>query len=270
MKHRSVIAYVIVAAALFSLPQLSHDLRALKGAVGAHLHRELLHTFLSLPVGEPSAAVRAERPAEPLLASCPRELSGAKAAKAARVGASGRAEGRADGKGFEQSAMIGDPARDPINNVASVDIEKAAGKAVKSLEEVKVETEVAMIIPPESGIDPRGVARALASNGGARVEADRFRAEAEGLRVAYASGARFEANGPEWQKAVEDATRKLNSSLPGVYEFRVVRDGAKTRVLKFKCSECPSTAPRLPRAPRQVAVDVLVPAPVVSAEWASE
>jgi hypothetical protein len=33
MKHRSVIAYIIVAAALFSLPQLSHDLRALKGAV---------------------------------------------------------------------------------------------------------------------------------------------------------------------------------------------------------------------------------------------
>src|SRR5215213_68217 len=113
MKHRSVIAFVIVAAALFSLPQLSHDLQSLKGAVGARLHSELLHAFLNLPAGEPTAVVApAGRPAESLLASCPQEKSGAAASKSGKAG--GRAEGRTGGKSFEQSAMIGDPAHDPI------------------------------------------------------------------------------------------------------------------------------------------------------------
>ena len=270
MKHRSVIAFVIAAAALFSLPQLSHDLMALKGEVGARAHRELLYAFLNMPAGEPTAAVTAARPAEALLASCPKEKSGASVAKPGKVEASGRVEGRAAGKSVGQSAMLGDPANDPINHVASAGIERAAGKALKSLPEVRVETEVAMIIPPESGIDPRGIASALASSDVARVEARQFRAEAEGLRVAYAAAARSDAKGPEWQKATEEAVRKLNGSLPGAYEFRVVRDGAKTKVLKFKCNECPATAPRLPRAPRQVPLDMLVPAPVVPSQLAGE
>ena len=270
MKHRSVIAFVIVAAALFSLPQLSHDLRALKGEVGARLHRELLHAFLNLPAGEPTAAAPAARPAETLLASCTKEKSGAPAAKTAKVEARGRIDSRAGGKTVEQSAMIGDPVNDPINNLASVGIEKAAGKAAAALPEFKVETEVAMIIPPDSGIDPRGFASALASSEATREEAKQLRFEAEGLRVAYATAARFEAKGPEWQKATQDAVRKLNGSLPGAYEFRVVRDGAKAKVLKFKCGDCPATAPRAPRAPRQVPAGAPLPSPFTTAEWAGE
>ena len=164
--------------------------------------------------------------------------------------------------------MLGDPVNDPIKHVASADIKKAAGPAVKSPAEVKVETAVAMIIPPESGIDPLGTARALASGDAARAEAQQFRAE--GLRVAYAAAARFGAKGPEWQKATEEAVRKLDGSLPGAYEFRVVRDGAKPKALKFKCGECPATAPRLTRLPRQVAVTVPLPAPVAPVEAAGE
>ena len=269
MKHRSVIAFVIVAAALFSLPQLSHDLSALKGEVGARAHRELLYAFLNMPAGEATAAgAPAARPAETLLASCPKERSGAAAAKYGRVGANGRGEGRSAGKSVEESAMLGDPARDPINHVASAGIEKAAGEALKSLPELKVETEVAMIIPPENGIDPRGLASALAASDVTRVEAQQFRVEA--VRVAYAAAARSDAKGPEWQKATEEAVRKLNGSLPAAYEFRVVRDGAKTKVLKFKCGECPSTAPRLTRLPRQVAVTLALPAPVAPADVVGE
>ena len=271
MKHRSVIAFVIIAAALFSLPQLSHDLSALKGAVGSRLHRELLAAFLNLPAGEPTAvAAPAARPAETLLASCTKERSGATVAKAGKVETSGRVEGRAAEKRFEQSAMIGDPASDPINQVASVKIKEAADKAIKSLPEVKVETEVAMIIPPESGIDPKGLISALSANDAARVEANQLRFEAEGLRVAYTTAARFESKGPEWQRATESAVRKLNASFPATYEFRVVRDGAKTKVLKFKCGDCPATAPRAPRAPRQLPAAAPLPAPFTSAEWAGE
>jgi hypothetical protein len=270
MKHRSVISFVIVAAALFSLPQLSHDLRALKGEVGARLHRELLHAFLNLPAGEPTAAaVPVARPAETLLASCPTERLAAPSTKSAKVESRGRVEGRAAEKTFEQSAMIGDPASDPINNVASVDIEKAAAKAAASLPELKVETEVAMIIPPDSGIDPRSLATARASSDAAREGSQQLRVEAEGLRVAY-TDARFETQSPEWQKVTEEAVRKLNGSLPGAYQFRVLRDGAKTKVLKFKCGDCPATAPRLPRAPRPVAAGMPLPSTFAPAEWVSE
>jgi hypothetical protein len=263
MKHRSVIAFVIVAAALFSLPQLSHDLRALKGAVGSTLHRELLQAFLNLPAGEPTASAPIERPARTLLASCTKEKSDAPAAKAVR-----HIEGRT--KSFDQSAMIGDPASDPINRVASADIEEAAGRAVKSLADVQVETEVAMIIPPDGGIDPRALAIALTSNDPARVETDKLSVEARGLRVAYTTAPRFDAKGADWQKAVADATRKLNGSLPGAYEFRVVRDGARARVLKFKCSECPTGAPRTPPALRQAPAATPLPALLTPAEWAGE
>lgn len=262
MKHRSVIAFVIVAAALCSLPQLSHDLSALKGEVGSRVHRELLYAFLNLPAGEPIAAAPATRPAETLLASCPKAKLGTTAAKSGRVEVNGRSQGRSEANSVEQSAMLGDPVNDPINHVAAARIEKAVGQAVKSLEDVKVETEVAMIIPPESGIDPRGTASALVSSDVARLEAQQFRVEAARLRVAYGAAAHFDAQSPAWQKVTEEAVRKLNESLPGAYEFRVVRDGKQTKVLKFKCNECPATAPRLMRLPRQVAVTLPLPAPV--------
>lgn len=270
MKHRSVIAFVIVAAALFAMPQLAHDLQALKGAAGARLHRELLHAFLSLPAGEPAAAAPVGRPAATLLASCGRQPSGAKGAKGARGEATGRAEGRDGGKDFERSAMIGDPANDPINHTALAANRKAADEAVAALPEVEVEAEVAMIIPPEYGIDPRAAAKAVASAGGARLDADRFRVEAEGLRVAYAAAGRLEAAGPEWQKAVEDAARRFDRSLPGAHELRVVRDGVKTKVLKFKCGECPAGAPRPPLPQLRVPVAAPLPAPSAPVEWASE
>jgi hypothetical protein len=262
MKHRSVIAFVLVAAGLFSLPQLSHELQSIKGAVGSRLHRELLHAFLNLPAGGPTnTAAPSARRAETLLASCTNPKSGAPAAKGGKVEAGGRAEGRTGGRSVGHRAMIDDPNNDPINNRASVDVREAAGGAVASPTGVRVETEVAMIIPPESGIDPRGLANVLLSREVARVEADALRFEADGLRVAYAAAAHAEGKGPaEWQKDAEDAFRKFNAARPGGYEFRVVRDGSKTKVLKFKCADCP--APRLTRLPRQVALSVPLPAPV--------
>ena len=256
MKHRSVIAFVIVAAALFSLPQLSHDLRALKGAVGTALHRELLHAFLNLPAGEPSAAAPAVRTAQPLLASCSQQVkAGTTWSKAGRAGAPARAASRS----FEQSAMIGDPTRDPVNEKTKDEVTEVAGILIAPQPEV--ETEVAMITPPNNGVEPPRVAATLAAIGGARIEANMLRVEADGLRVASATSARFEVNGPEWQKALEEATRNFNGPARGTFEFRLVRDGVKARVLKFKCSECPATAPRVTRLPRQVAVNIELPEP---------
>lgn len=248
MKHRSVIAFVIVAAALFSLPQLSHDLQELKGAVGSRLHSELLHAFLSLPVGDPVAAARPARRTETLLASCTQRKSVTTNAR------SGRAEsnGRANENSFERRAMIGDPLNDPINHLASVEVEAA-----------EVEAEVAMIVPPESGIDPQELSNVLTT-------VDVARAEADGLRVAYTTAARSEAKSVEWQKAVEEATRRFDSSQHNAYEFRLVREGAKARVMKLKCGQCPASERRLPRVPGSVKVFAPLPSPVAPAAWVGE
>ena len=266
MKHRSVIAFVIVAAALFSLPQLSHDLQALKGEVGARVHRELLHAFLSMPAGEPVSAATAVRPAETLFASCKEAKSGSAGTKGRRAAASVRpAE-----KTFEQRAMIGDPVNDPVVSGAKTGL-KEADNIVAALPEFKVESEVAMIIPPDTGIEPRALSNALGARDAARVKSNEFRrVEAEGLRVAYFAAARLDAKGAEWQKSAEEAMRNFNGSVPGAHEFRVVRDGAKTRVLKLKCAECPAPAPRAPRPPRQVASSWPLPAPAAPAETAGE
>lgn len=272
MKHRSVIAFVIVAAALFSLPQLSHDLQALKGEVGARVHRELLHAFLSMPAGEPVSAAAGVRPAGTLFASCSKAKSGSEGTKGRRAAASGRAAE----KTFEQRAMIGDPVNDPVVNgaktgVAKADIEDAADNVIASLPEFKVESEVAMIIPPDTGIEPRALSNALGARDAERLKSNEFRrVEAEGLRVAYFAAARLDAQSAEWQKSAEEAMRNFNGSVPGAYEFRVMRDGAKTRVLKLKCAECPAPAPRAPRPPRQVASSLPLPAPAAAAETAGE
>jgi hypothetical protein len=127
-----------------------------------------------------------------------------------------------------------------------------------------------MIVPPETGIGPREVASAFASPDAARAGAEKLRVQADSLRMAYATAARLQSNGAEWQKATEEAFRKFDGPLPGTFEFRLVRDGAKAKVLKLKCNECPATAPRVTRLPRQVALNMELPEPVAPAEWESE
>jgi hypothetical protein len=167
--------------------------------------------------------------------------------------------------------MLGDPAHDPINQVASVEVKEAADEVVAPQPEVKVETaEVAMIIPPDSVNVPLALSNTMTSTDVARLESDKLRVEAGGLRVAYTTSARSEVQGAEWQKATEEAVRKLNAALPGTYEFRVVREGVKTRVLKFKCGDCPSSAPRAPQQPRRLPAAPPAPVTFTSAEWAGE
>src|SRR5437763_109190 len=48
MKHRSVIAFILLAAALFAAPQISHDILSLKSAVVARVRGEVMRAFLSL------------------------------------------------------------------------------------------------------------------------------------------------------------------------------------------------------------------------------
>ncbi len=233
MKHRSVIAYVIVAAALFAAPQLSHDLQNLRSALGSRVSVGLMRTFLSLP-SEDGAAVRvgAPRPAETQLASCPKQGPAAKQRKSQPA----RAAVRTAEVAGDELAMIEPPMLEPPPHESP--------------------REVAMIIPPDAGINPRDVARAVAGAPAVRVEMVEALRLAGKARVDYVS-ARFEAKGGEWHKA-EEALRNIEAALPGSYELRLDRNGSKTKVLKFRRAPAPCCAPApapAPRAPRPTGVD---------------
>lgn len=231
MKHRSVIAYVIVAAALFAAPQLSHDLRNLRSALDSRVSVGLMRTFLSLPSAEGAAArVGAPRPAETQLASCPKQGPAAKQRKAGPA----RAEVRAAEVEGDELAMIEPPMLEPPPHASS--------------------REVAMIIPPDGGIDPRDVARAVAGASALRAEAVESHELAEKVRVGFVA-ARFEVKGGEWRKAGE-ALRNMETTLPGSYELRLDRNGSKAKVLRVRRAPSASCPPApAPRAPRPAGGD---------------
>jgi hypothetical protein len=226
MKHRSVIAYVIVAAALFAAPQLSHDLENLRSALGSRVSVGLMRTFLSLPSAEGAAArVGSPRPAETQLASCTKQGPAAKQRKAGPARAAAVAPAAAAGEvAGGELAMIEPPMLEPPPQVSF--------------------REVAMILPPDAGIDPRDAARAAAGAPAMRVEAVESFRLAEKVRAGYVT-ARFEAKGGEWRKA-EEALRNL---------VRVDRNGSKTKVLKVRRAPSPCCPAPAPRAPRPAGVD---------------
>jgi hypothetical protein len=263
MKHRSVIAFVIVAAALFAAPQLSHDLRSLKSAFGSKLRGELMHAFLSLPATEVAPAA-APRPAETVLASCDKERAGAPAAKPRKddsgASLSPRAEARTAAP--DQLAMI----VEPLSVSGSWSAALPAGALNGAGEMPRAGGgEVAMIIPPDSGIEPHALARA--SRAAAREGAKQARKAEEDVRATFVA-TDFDAKGATWIKQ-DEALRRLGESLPGTFEFRVGRDGSKTKLLKVRRCAGPSCPPPAPRAPRASGQDeTAVPVSVVSAATA--
>src|SRR5205085_11488640 len=78
MKHRSVIAFILLAAALFAAPQISHDIMSLKSAVVARVRGEVMRAFLSLG-GRDGGELAARRAGVPV-ATCAQEKEEAQAA----------------------------------------------------------------------------------------------------------------------------------------------------------------------------------------------
>jgi hypothetical protein len=263
MKHRSVIAFVIVAAALFAAPQLSNDLQSLRSALGARLSGQLMQAFLSLPSGEGAAASVAPLRVETQLASCPKARP---AAKSRKNDAASRAAVRTAEPSGDQMAMIVEP---PVVSEPWV---AALSKGAPAAElPHKVLGDVAMIIPPDSGIDPKGRMRVAANVSGAYRDAVQGRRLAEQVRMSYVE-TRFEAKRGEWRK-VENDLREVEKAFPGSFEFRLDRDGSKPKVLKVKRGTvtcCPLPAPPAPRPTGADAAAAPVPAFVALSALVSE
>jgi len=249
MKHRSVIAFFIVAAALFAAPQLSHDLQSFKSALGSRLRGELMHAFLSLPATEGAAANVAPLTVETQLASCPNARPAAKTRKNDPAPAA-RAAVRASEAEGDELAMIEEPL--PVSEPWAASL--PGGSLVGAAElRRKSEGEVAMIIPPDSGVDPRVQARAAADISAAHKDVARNRKLAEQVRMSYVA-TRFEGKGFEWRKVEGELRdldlRELEKTLPGSYEFQLDRDGSKRKVLKVRRvagANCPTPASCAPR-----------------------
>jgi hypothetical protein len=271
MKHRSVIAFIIIAAALFAAPQISHDLSALKSDVGARLRGELLHAFLSLPSGE-GARVPAARRVDTMLASCTREKTGEPATKARksepRASVASQSEARAEESGREQIASNVNPSSAPDVWTAELsrrDLKAVAGKADELSRRVQTDGELAMLIPPGTGIDPRAFVAARAFEASTRDAAlQKRKLTGEVRRVSFiATG--FDGKNVEWRKTGDEALRRFNESLPGAYELRFARDWGKRKVLKTRRTGGAGPAgARAPQVPWQVAS--LAPALVVDAQ----
>ena len=262
MKHRSVIAFVIVAAALFAAPQLSHDLQTLRSALGSRLSGELMQAFLSLPSTEGAGAAAAVAPprAETQLASCPKARAAAKQRKSDPAPAS-RAEARTAPSAGDELAMIEEPL--PVSEPWSAAFPGGAQVGAAELP-LKALGEVAMIIPPDSGVDPRALAAA-------NVSAAQARRRAQDMRVTF-TATRFEGKGIEWRKA-DEALRLLEEKIPGTYEYRLNRDGSKPKVLKVKRGTvtcCPLPAPPAPRPAGVDAAAAPLPAVAVLNAFAGE
>lgn len=227
MRHRSHIAFILLAAALFAAPQMAQDLSALKGAVAARVRGEIMRAFLGLHSNESaSAATQAPRADASLLAcgeSARPEAQPApgrtieRPAPARRVGAR------------SQTAMLTDPSDKPNGLPPS----GAAGELASLPRQVLTETRLAMLTPPGNGVEPPPLAYRFES-GDLRAKVapltrDRF---AELQKHAVFVQARFDlGNGvrdaESIRRAAEDAARVAVEGAKSKSRIQKVRRPAR-------------------------------------------
>jgi hypothetical protein len=205
MRHRSHIAFILLAAALFTAPQMAQDLSALKGAVAARIRGEIMQAFLGLHSNEAATAKQSPRVEASLLA-CGAEKSEAQPARveekkaAERTAPARRVEARA------QTAMLTSPS-DKDN--AGLPPGAVAAELASLPRQVLTETRLAMLTQPGNGVEPPPALAFRHEAGGARTKSapaarDKF---AELERHAVFFQARFERGADaEWfRRAAGDA-----------------------------------------------------------------
>jgi hypothetical protein len=244
MRHRSNIAFILLAAALFAAPQVAQDLSTLKGAVAARIRGEILQAFLGLHSNESAtAATRAPRVEAPLLA-CKGDKSVAQAAQ--RKGTERTVTAQRNESGTRpQSAMLTDPAeRANVGLPPSAVASELASLPRQFLDETKL----AMLTPPGNGVEPPPPAVAYRYDAGdARTKAarDRF---VELERHAVFVQARFDfehgTRDARWiSRIAEDAARANgNEGVKG-----------KTRIIKVRRQGRACVGDNTPCAPVPVA-----------------
>lgn len=168
MRHRSHIAFILLAAALFAAPQMAQDLSTLKGAVAARIHGEILHAFLGLHSNESAATTQTPR-ADSTLLACNSSKPEAQPARAAQSKTTERSTParRLESGPRSQMAMLTDPA-DKMNGLPP----SAVADELASLpRQLQTETRLAMLTPPGNGVEPPPALAYRFESGDARTKA---------------------------------------------------------------------------------------------------
>jgi hypothetical protein len=220
MRHRSNIAFILLAAALFAAPQVAQDLSTLKGAVADRVRGEILQAFLGLHSNESaSATTRAPRVEAPFVCTADKSepQPAAQRKTAERAAPAQRVEARS------QSAMLGDPA-----DKADAGLPPAVAAELASLpRHFFDETKLAMLTPPGNGVEPPPPAVAYRYEAGdarAKAARDKF---AELEKHAAFVQARFDfERGPKdarWLSRVADEVVRAAGSEGAKGKARVIK-----------------------------------------------
>lgn len=222
MRHRSHIAFILLAAALFAAPQMAHDLSTLKGAVAESIRGEILQAFLGLHSNEAGggAAVQTQAPrAETALASCKADKTEAQPARKKTAERTTTTAQRPDA--CSQSAMLTDPSgsKSALPPAAAAELASLPRRLLK-------EARLAMLTPPSNnGVEPPPPAIAFNFARDERVKAVAARERFQGLeRHAVFVQARFEPGASEWvRRFADEAARAAEGNAK-----------SRTRVLKVR------------------------------------
>jgi len=210
MRHRSHIAFILLAAALFAAPQMAQDLSALKGAVAARVRGEIMQAFLGLHSNESAAPAQQQQSprADASLLACGEsarpaveEAQPAPGKTVERTATARRVEPRS------QAAMLTDPSD---KTSAGLPPSAVADELASLPRQVLTETRLAMLTPPGNGVEPPPLAHHFES-GDARAKVaplsrDNFKAlerHATFLQVRFERGADAES----LRRAAEDFAR---------------------------------------------------------------
>jgi hypothetical protein len=266
MKHRSIIAFILLAAALVAAPQVSHDLAALKGALGARIRGEILHAFLSLHAQDDAGEVT-PRPSSPQLASrkdaakSDEQTAAARAKQNdSRAHAAPRAETAQQRDAHAQLAMIIDPSLESEESGAvlpGVDDQFIHGKSAELPRRAFAPGELARLIPPGSGFDIQALSNTSGGGSQEKSAATQRRKAAE-LRRRVASMATHFAAAPASKFEGEEALRYLGPLLRDTVWVRMTEDGKRVRVLRVRRPARAGGANPSANAPQSVPVAALV------------
>ncbi|HYH85419.1 MAG TPA: hypothetical protein VEX60_08045 [Pyrinomonadaceae bacterium] len=270
MKHRSVITFILLAAALFAAPQISNDLSALKSALGARIRGEILHTLLNLRADD-GASELVTRRANPLLASyqardkaCPQALAATKKSDG-RSQAQPRVEATAKTDAGERLAMLIDPTSGTEivkAALSNVETRVVLGEAAALPRSFFAQGDLAMLNAPDSVVGLPSFADALANGSNEKEAVRRWEKSAEKqMRVAYvASG--LEKLGA--QKMAEETLRRIGPTLNDAGATRATEKGMRLKLLNVRRANRDGVGNSKAAAPQPARVNATMPVPVAA------
>jgi hypothetical protein len=266
MRHRSVIAFILLAATLAAIPQASQDLLALKNALGERVRNEILFAFLNLNPQD-GATVSGPQRARLSQPSCPSSAKsvtqtasnskkpGSAAATAPSVESKLVLE--VSDKEFGQLAMMLAPPADAFAERSHLESPErfdglVLGQVLKMpARELPPVQELSMIIPPSEGLDPVPPPRRQNAVQAKSAKA-RQNLSAEWEARASFVAARYAAQSEELKKAGETIRFQFVYDLKDGKAIRIPAPATRVRATKLRTRNVKTVTPPIASAPRQL------------------